>query len=185
MSPMAWSWSIIVHLWPKLIFAQPMFSTSILTFSRFNNSWKLLVTSSYPPWFIHVFFLLNNTSKNKANILSKHFKPFLPSHPLQNFDWWDIQCSSNSHHSCSSPSSKTWFIIQLVLLMFCLWLAIYSIALQIQLSVAHLWIINLPHYLCIQSIDPLGIHLLHCAHGNECTKMHGIVCDVCNHNKRK
>jgi len=105
---------LLFHLWPKLIFAQPMFSTSILTFSHFNNSWKLLVTSSYPPRFIHVFFFLNNTSENKANILTTPFQTICTITPSSKFWLMDIQCSSNSHHSCSRPSSRTWFIVQLV-----------------------------------------------------------------------
>jgi len=35
---------------------------------------------------------------------------------------------------------------------------------------------------CIHPINPMGIHLLHCTHGNECTKTHDEIHDTFCHN---
>jgi hypothetical protein len=33
--------------------------------------------------------------------------------------------------------------------------------------------------MCVHtSINPMGIHLLHCAHGNEHTRTHDAICDI-------
>jgi hypothetical protein len=31
---------------------------------------------------------------------------------------------------------------------------------------------------CTYCIDPMGVHFLHCAHGNECIGTHDVVCDT-------
>jgi hypothetical protein len=32
--------------------------------------------------------------------------------------------------------------------------------------------------MCTHPIDPIGIHLLHCTHGNEHTRTHDVICDI-------
>ncbi len=39
-------------------------------------------------------------------------------------------------------------------------------------------IAGIPRCVCTHLIDPMGIHLLCCAHNNECTKTHDAICDT-------
>jgi len=47
--------------------------------------------------------------------------------------------------------------------------------LRTQLKLPHLSIVNLPQCVCTHPIDPMGIHLLCCAHGNECMGTHDAI----------
>ncbi len=52
---------------------------------------------------------------------------------------------------------------------------IFSTVLRTQLKLLHLSIVNLPQCVCTHPIDPMGIHLLCCAHGNECMGTHDAI----------
>jgi len=47
-----------------------------------------------------------------------------------------------------------------------------------RLGLPHPSIANIPRCVCTHPIDPMGIHFLHCVHGNERTKTHDIICDT-------
>jgi len=44
--------------------------------------------------------------------------------------------------------------------------------------ISHISIANLPQCVCTHPINPMGIHLLHCAHGNEHKATHDAICDT-------
>jgi hypothetical protein len=46
------------------------------------------------------------------------------------------------------------------------------------LRLSHLSIASLPLCVCTHPIDPMGIHILRCAHGNERTKTHDAIHDT-------
>ncbi len=68
-------------------------------------------------------------------------------------------------------------IIRLVFLAFQLSSPIY-ITFHTQLGLPHLFIANILWCVCTHHVNPMGIHLLRCAHGNECMGTHDVVCDT-------
>jgi len=52
---------------------------------------------------------------------------------------------------------------------------VFSFALWTILGFSHPWIINLTHYIYGQSLDPMGIHLVCCAHGGERIALHDAI----------
>jgi hypothetical protein len=49
---------------------------------------------------------------------------------------------------------------------------------RIQLGLAHPSIVSILQCVCTHPINPMGIHLLHCTHGNEYIKTHDAICDT-------
>jgi hypothetical protein len=43
------------------------------------------------------------------------------------------------------------------------------------LGLTHPSIASLPQCVCTHTIDPMDIHLLYCAHGNECMRTHDAI----------
>ncbi len=50
------------------------------------------------------------------------------------------------------------------------------------LGLPHLSIISFPQCVCTHPIDPMGIHLLCCTHGNEHKRTLHVICDTFCHN---
>jgi hypothetical protein len=87
-----------------------------------------------------------------------------------------------AHHaqilSCFRPRANVWLIIQLIFPTFQLFSLIFSTVLRTQFRLPHLSIASLLRCMCPNPIDPTGIHLLHCAHGNERTWTYDIILDI-------
>jgi hypothetical protein len=47
-----------------------------------------------------------------------------------------------------------------------------------ELGLPHPLIASIPRCVCTHPIDPMGIHPLHCAHGNERIRTHDTICDT-------
>jgi hypothetical protein len=77
--------------------------------------------------------------------------------------------------SCFSLGAYVWLIIQPIFLAFWLFPPLFSITFQMWFGLPHFSIVGLPLCVCIHSIDHMGIHLLHCAHGNEHTRTHDAI----------
>jgi len=67
-------------------------------------------------------------------------------------------------------------MIQLVFLAFWLSSPIFSTSLWTRFRLSHPSIAGIMWCVCTHPIDPMGIHLLHCVHGNEGTGTHDVVC---------
>jgi hypothetical protein len=46
-----------------------------------------------------------------------------------------------------------------------------------RLGFFHPLILGVSHYICSQPFNPMGIHLLHCAHGGDTTTLHDVMQD--------
>jgi hypothetical protein len=53
-----------------------------------------------------------------------------------------------------------------------------SASLCTRLDFFHPLIVGVSHCICNQPLDPMGIHLVHCAHGEEKTTLHDFVRDA-------
>ncbi len=71
-----------------------------------------------------------------------------------------------------------------ILSMFCLLLDVFFTTLQIWLILPDPLITSFPHFEGIHLINHLGIHLLQCSHGKECTCMWCHLWCFCIHGKR-
>jgi hypothetical protein len=80
--------------------------------------------------------------------------------------------------SCSGLRVGVWLTTQLVFLTFRLYSPIFPTTLCMQFGLPHLSIAGIPWCVCTHPIDHMGIHFLHCTHGNECTWTHDVVCDT-------
>jgi len=85
-----------------------------------------------------------------------------------------------------------WKMAQIVIPLFYLPLAIFSIAFKIKLNLRHPSIVNLPHCVYNDPVYPIRIHLLLFTHHNEHTKTHNvhhdfasITCEINFHMLRK
>jgi hypothetical protein len=74
--------------------------------------------------------------------------------------------------SCFNLGVNVWLIVWLVFPTFWLFLPVFSTTLYMQLKLPHPSIANILWCVCIHPISPMGIHLLCCAHGNECIRTH-------------
>jgi hypothetical protein len=74
--------------------------------------------------------------------------------------------------SCSSLRVGAWIIVRPIFPNFQLTSLIFSITLWIHLRLPHLSIANILWCVCTHPIDLMGIHLLHCVHGNEHMETH-------------
>jgi hypothetical protein len=87
-----------------------------------------------------------------------------------------------AHHaqilSCFGPGVGAWFIVRPIFLGWQLVFPIFSTTFWIQLQLPHPSIVSIFQCVCTHPIDPIGIHLLHCVHVNECIKTYDTVCDT-------
>jgi len=77
--------------------------------------------------------------------------------------------------SCLGLRVSAWFIIQPIFSTFQLSSPIFSTTLWMWLGLTHPSITSLPQCVCTHPIDPMGIHFLCCAHGNECMGTHDAI----------
>jgi hypothetical protein len=86
------------------------------------------------------------------------------------------------HHayilSCSNLGVGTWLIAWPIFPTFQLSSPSFSTTPWMRFKLPHLSIACLPWCVCTHRIDPMGIHLLCCAHGNEHTKTHYATHDI-------
>jgi hypothetical protein len=80
--------------------------------------------------------------------------------------------------SCAGPGVAAWLFVLLVIPCFYLPSNVFSSTLSIKLNLPHPLTLGLTHYVCGEPLDPLGIHLLRCAHGGEKTTSHDVVRDA-------
>jgi hypothetical protein len=89
---------------------------------------------------------------------------------------------SKAHHawilSCFGPGASIWLITKLVFLAFRLFSLGFFTTLCMRLGLHHPSIACILQCVCTHPIDPMGIHLLHCAHGNECTRPPDAICNT-------
>jgi hypothetical protein len=69
--------------------------------------------------------------------------------------------------SCFGPRASVWLINQLIFPAFQLYSLIFCTSLWTRLRPPHPSIASIPRCVWTHPIDPMGIHLLRCAHGNE------------------
>ncbi len=79
--------------------------------------------------------------------------------------------------SCVRSSAKVGLFVHLIIPCFHLPLDVFSFALQIRLSLPHPLTLGLTHNIYGQLLNPMGIHLLHFAHGGERTTSHDAIQD--------
>ncbi len=71
-----------------------------------------------------------------------------------------------------SPSLSIWLSTHLIILSFEMAFNIFSSTLRTKLGLPHPTTHGLSRCICGHAIDPIGIHLLCCAHRGECTTTH-------------
>jgi len=80
-----------------------------------------------------------------------------------------------AHHaqilSCLGFRVGAWFITLLIF-------PIFSTSLRMWLGLTHLLIASFFQCVCTHPIDPMGIHLLCCAHDNECMGTHDAIHNI-------
>jgi hypothetical protein len=54
----------------------------------------------------------------------------------------------------------------------------FSTTLRTRFKLPHLSIVSILQCVCTHPINPMGIHFLRCAHGNECTETHDAIHDT-------
>jgi hypothetical protein len=69
--------------------------------------------------------------------------------------------------SCAGPGAGAWLFACLIIPCFHLLLDVFSFVLQTILSLPHPLALDLTHCICGQSLEPIGIHFLLCAHCGE------------------
>ncbi len=89
---------------------------------------------------------------------------------------------SEAHHawilSCFGLGVGAWVTIKPIFLGFWLASLVFFVMFRIQLEMPHPLIVSILWCVCTHPIDPIGIHLLHCAHDNERTWTHDAVHDT-------
>jgi hypothetical protein len=84
----------------------------------------------------------------------------------------------DSHHvclkSCIGSCLRAWLFTHLVIPSFCMTSNIFSLTLCTKLGPPHPMIIGLTHYICGQSLNLMGIHILQCFHGKKCIIFHDV-----------
>jgi hypothetical protein len=85
---------------------------------------------------------------------------------------------SKTHHaqilSCFGQGAGAWLTIQLIFPRFRLTSLVFSTTFQIRLGLPHPSIASILQCMCTHPIDPMGIHLLCCAHVNKRTWTHDV-----------
>ncbi len=80
--------------------------------------------------------------------------------------------------SCSSLGANIWFTTQPIFLAFQLSSLVFSTSLHMQLGLPHPSIVGILWCVYTHPINPMGIHLICCAHGNERTGTHDAIHDT-------
>jgi hypothetical protein len=80
--------------------------------------------------------------------------------------------------SCYGPRVSAWLTSQLIFLTFWLFSLIFYTTFCIQFTLPHPSIASIPRCVCTHPINPIGIHFLCFAHGNECIGTHDIIRDI-------
>jgi len=90
--------------------------------------------------------------------------------------------TSKAHHaqilSCFSVRTSAWLTFQLIFPAFRLFSLIFCITFCTRLGLPCPSIISISQCVCTHPIDPLGIHLLCCVHGNEHIGTHNVIRDT-------
>jgi len=68
------------------------------------------------------------------------------------------------HRTVVNKCSRVWLFACPVILCFCLSFDVYFFALWTRLGLLHLLAFGMTHCICVQSLYPMGIHLLRCVH---------------------
>ncbi len=80
--------------------------------------------------------------------------------------------------SCFSPRVSVWLKTRPIFPTFWLSSPISCIALHMRLGLPHPLIASIPWCVCTHPIDPMGIHLWCCVHGNKCIRTHDVICNT-------
>jgi hypothetical protein len=80
--------------------------------------------------------------------------------------------------SCYGPRAGAWLIIRPIFRTFWLFSPFFSTTLRMWFGLPHPSIASIFRCVCTHPINPMGIHFLCCAHGNECIGTHGAICDT-------
>jgi hypothetical protein len=80
--------------------------------------------------------------------------------------------------SCFGLGADVWFTARLVFPTFQSCSPVFSTTLHMWLGLPHLSIMGIRGCVCTHPINPMGIHFLHCAHGNECIGTHDVICNT-------
>jgi hypothetical protein len=87
-----------------------------------------------------------------------------------------------AHHawilSCSNLGMGNWLIIRSIFLAFQLSSLVFSTIFQMWFRLLHFSLVVIFWFVCTHPIDPMGIHLLHCTHGNEHMRIHDGIHDA-------
>jgi hypothetical protein len=77
--------------------------------------------------------------------------------------------SFDSHklESCARLSMEAWLFAHLIISCFHFPSNVFSCVLWTRLGLPHPLVLGLTHCICGHSLNPMGIHLLHCTHGGE------------------
>jgi hypothetical protein len=90
-----------------------------------------------------------------------------------------LNMSFDSHWTClksyARPSVETWLYACLVISCFCLPSNVFPSTLQTKLNLPHPLALGLTHCIYAQPLNPIGIHLLCCAHGEKKTTSHDAI----------
>ncbi len=73
---------------------------------------------------------------------------------------------------------NAWLLAYLVIPFFYLALNVFSTTLHMRFGLSHPLIIGMSQCICNQPLDPMGIHILHYAHGGKRMASHNVVRDV-------
>jgi hypothetical protein len=107
-----------------------------------------------------------------------HLKVSTPSYLFQHA----LQQTSEAYYalilSCFGPRASTWLTARLIFPTFQLSSPVFCTTLHMRLGLPHPSITNIYQCVCTHPIDPMGIHLLCCAHGNERIRTHNAICDT-------
>jgi hypothetical protein len=87
-----------------------------------------------------------------------------------------------AHHawilSCSNLGMGDWLIIRPIFLAFQLSSLVFSTTFQMWFRLPHFSLVGIFWFVCTHPIDPMGIHLLHCTHGNKHMQIHDGIHDI-------
>jgi hypothetical protein len=80
--------------------------------------------------------------------------------------------------SCFGQGVGVWFIAWPIFTTFQFFSLFFSTTFCTWLGLPHPSIVSFLPCACTHPIDPMGIHLLHCSHGNEHTSTHVVICNT-------
>jgi hypothetical protein len=80
--------------------------------------------------------------------------------------------------SCFGLGAGVWFIARPIFTTFQLSSLVFSTTLHTWFGLPHPSIAGIFQCVCTHPIDLMGIHLLHCGHGNERTRTHDVICST-------